>query len=215
MWGNPMRERERERERERDLIIQLQESTYQQQIYNFQPREKPLTSPKIVPKFFASKNVPSPYCCMTCPKISSLKYVPIVFCTDCPVRPNNNKKNFLNSLENRAQPASIFVPSFPCCTECTDLYNMASNNRKIIQHSNINVPLGFVPIISWEMCPLYCPNFPLSSLLENLSQSPSLVSCTLSFYLPSVFSPSPTLNPKAKILSCLYKIKGHDSFLPK
>jgi hypothetical protein len=119
------------------------------------------------------------YCCTACPEICSLKSVPTVCCTDCPVRPSSSKKNPLNSLENRAQPASISVPSSPCCTDCTDPYRTASNNRKITQHSNRNVPLGFVPNISWEMCPLCCPNFPLSSLLENLSQSPSLVSCTL------------------------------------
>jgi hypothetical protein len=55
MWGNPMRERERERERERDLIIQLQESTYQQQLHNFQPREKYLTAPKLSQKFLPRK----------------------------------------------------------------------------------------------------------------------------------------------------------------
>jgi hypothetical protein len=49
IWGNPMRER---------FISQLQESTYQQQQYNFQPREKYLTAPKTIPKNSASIFVP-------------------------------------------------------------------------------------------------------------------------------------------------------------
>ena len=89
------------------------------------------------------------------------------------------RKTLKITSKTMPMPALIFMPSSPCCTECTDPYNTASNNRKITQHSNRNVPLGFVPNISWEMCSLCYPNFPLSSLLENLSQSPSLVSCTL------------------------------------
>jgi len=161
---------------------------------------------------------------MSCPEICTLKSVPLSCCMKWSVWPNN-EKNTQNSLENCVNVALIFVPSSPYCIDCKDPYTTTSNIRKITQHSNINVSLGFVPNISWEMCHLCCPNFPLSSLLENLSQSP-LMSCTLpnaffykiwrwpftsqvSFHLP------PTLNPKAKISSFLYKIKGHDSSPPK
>jgi hypothetical protein len=44
MWGNPMRERER------DLIIQLQENTYQQQNDNFQQEKSTYNKLKTVPK---------------------------------------------------------------------------------------------------------------------------------------------------------------------
>ena len=39
-------------ERERDLIIQLQENTYQQQNHNFQPRKIDLQHTKVVPKIY-------------------------------------------------------------------------------------------------------------------------------------------------------------------
>jgi hypothetical protein len=164
MWGNPMRERE--------IYCSASGKYISAATIHFQPREKYLTTPKTVPKISALKNVPSLYYCTACPEICTLKNVPTVCCMDCPVRPNNNKKNPLNSIENCAQLASISVPSSPCCTDCTNPYSTASNNRKL-KHSHKNIPLGFVPNISWEMRSLCCSNFPLSILLENLSQSPS------------------------------------------
>jgi hypothetical protein len=45
MWGNPMKER----------FISLQESTYQQQQYNFQQEKNTLQHPKTVPNFCHGK----------------------------------------------------------------------------------------------------------------------------------------------------------------
>jgi hypothetical protein len=176
MWGNPMRERE--------IYYSASGKYISAATIHIPAREIHLQHTKTVPTNSASKSVPSPYCCTAHPENLHLESVHTVCCTDCSVWPSSSKKNPLNSLEKCAQLASIFVPSSPCCTDCTDPYSTASNSKKITQHSNKNVSLGFVPKISWEMCPLCCPNFPLSSLLENLSQSPSLVSCTL----PNAFS---------------------------
>jgi hypothetical protein len=68
--------------------------------------------------------------------------------------------------------------------------------------------LGNVPNLPWEMCQLAALSSPQSSLGKSLNLFFSL-SCTLpnafsynwkvTFHLPSIFSPSPSLNPKAKI----------------
>jgi hypothetical protein len=70
--------------------------------------------------------------------------------------------------------ASISVPSFPCCTDCTDPYSMASNSSNNNQRSHRNIPLGFVPNLSWK-CTLLAALFPLSSSLgKSLSNSFSM-----------------------------------------
>jgi hypothetical protein len=112
------------------------------------------------------------------------------------------RKTLQNRLENCAKFSSISMPYFPCCQYCTDPYNTTSNNNNNYQHSHINIPLGFVPNLSWEMHPPCFPNFPLSSYLINLSQSPShcvlrTTQCIL-LYSESDPSPSPSLDLMAK-----------------
>jgi hypothetical protein len=91
-------------------------------------------------------------------------------------------KTLQNILKNRSKLASIFMPSFPCCTDCTNCkypYNTTSNNKNNNQNSHKNIPLVFVLNLSWEIHP---PCYPLSSLKLSLEISLKLflnVSCTL------------------------------------
>jgi hypothetical protein len=115
-------------------------------------------------------------------------------------------------------------------TDCTDPYSTASHSRKIFR------PKIHRKKISRESCPLSLKNVPSLLLTflsqacsENLSNSPPDVlstssrclhnmSCTLPnafFYnLKMTFSPQkclftfPTLDPKAKIRSCLFQDQG-------
>jgi hypothetical protein len=156
--------------------------------------------------------------------------MPTVSCTDCSVRPRNNHKNSEIHLENRARNASISVPNPYDCTDCTDIsyctdpYSTASHNRKIFR------PKTHRKKFSWDSCPPSLENVPSLLLTflsqaysENLSNSSSVfstfdMSCTLpnaffynlkmTFSPQSVFSPSPTLDPKAKIRSCLFQDQG-------
>jgi hypothetical protein len=96
-----------------------------------------------------------------------------------------------------------------------DPYSTASNSRKFTQPQNKNSSLGFVPYFFWKTC------LPLSSLKLTqkylmlllsmcLAHYPmhSFINMKMTFSLQSVFSPSPTLNPKAKIRSCLFQDQG-------
>jgi hypothetical protein len=98
--------------KEREILL-ASGKIYQQQQFNFQPREIHLQHTKLPPQYFALKNVPNPYCCMACPEISTLINVPSICCTDCSVRPCCSKKTLQNSLENRAKQCLDFCALFP------------------------------------------------------------------------------------------------------
>jgi hypothetical protein len=135
-----------------------------------------------------------------------LEIVPTVSCMDCSVWPRNNNQKSGICLENCAKDCLDFCAHFHL------LYGLYGSvqyglpqqkNDPAMKHIS---SLGFVPTFSWEMCPQCCPKFPLSSLLENLSQSPLDVSCTLpnAFFYKSendIFPPKCLFtfpNPKSK-----------------
>jgi hypothetical protein len=160
------------------FIIQLQESTYQQQLHNFQPREKYLTTPKLsqnLPRFLCPEN---PYSCMDFPFPAPQNPCQNIFCTDnnknCPLH-QRQKKN--DCLEIYAASCLNFCALPSCCTDCTDPYSTTSltteNSAPTKQKS------------SWDLCPktlgkraLLAALFPLSSLLRN-SLSISSSQCVL------------------------------------
>jgi hypothetical protein len=116
-------------------------------------------------------------------------------------------------------PQKLCPPS--CCTDCTDPYSTAQH-KKIEHHLHRKNALGSVPSFFLGNVPSRMLTFLSQAYSKNLSQSPPLVfSMCLAHYpmhsfiilkmpfsLQSVFSPSPTLNPKAKIRSCLFQDQG-------
>jgi Fe-S-cluster containining protein len=132
--------------------------------------------------------------------------VPTVSCTDCFVWPKNNKQKSGICLENCGKDCLDFRAHFHLLYGSLQ-YGLPQqkNNPTMKQISS----LGFVPTFSWEMCPQCCPKFPLSNLLENLSQSPLAVSCTL----PNAFfykSENDILPPKCLFTFPNPKCKGQD-----
>jgi hypothetical protein len=164
MWGNPMRERD---------FISFRK-VYISSNNTISSKRNPLTAHKNCPHNI----LPWKTCQIRTVVRPAQKSTPWKMCPQSVVWPDlygpaAARKTLQNSLENCAKLASISVPSFPCCMDCTDPYSTASNSSNNYQHSHRNIPLGFVPNLSWEMHPPCCPNFPLSSYLRNLSQSPS------------------------------------------
>jgi hypothetical protein len=206
MWGNPTRERER------DLIIMLQESTYQQQ-NNISSQGKYLTAPNL-----SHRNLPR-FSCQNIPLSGLFRTsfsVPTVTCTDCSVRPKNNHQKSENHLENRAKNHLDFVPNPYGCTE-----SVRTVRIRTVRPPTTEKYFGqkFTEIFSRESCPLSLKNVPSLLLTflsqaysENLSNSPPDVlstfdmSCTLPnafFYnLKMTFSPQKCLftfpNPRSK-----------------
>jgi hypothetical protein len=153
---------------------------------------------------------------LLCTSFSMLK----VSCTDCFARPKKNHKKSKIHPENHARNASIFVPN---------PYRLYGSILYVIpQQQNISAKISqksFLwnrAIFPWKTCPLCCS---LSSLkhtqkisLNLLLMSTFDISCTLpnaffynlkmTFSPQSVFSPSPALDPKAKIRSCFFQDQG-------
>jgi hypothetical protein len=124
---------------------------------------------KTVPKS-ASISVPNPYCCTT-----------LLFCTS-KLCQQSVVRTVLYGPETTTK--SLKSASKICAKDCLDfrahfhlLYGLygsvqyglpqQKNNSATKQISS----LGFVPTFSWEMCPQFAANFPLSSLLRKISQS--------------------------------------------
>jgi hypothetical protein len=124
-----------------------------------------------------------------------------------------------NNLEIRAKTCLEIRVISSCCT---DPYSTTSHSRK----NNLATKHKFFP---WDLFPsslgkraLFAAHFPLSSLLRKslsissrcdsmcLAHYPmhSFINLKMTFSLQSVFSHSPTLNPKAKIRSCLFQDQG-------
>jgi hypothetical protein len=110
------------------------------------------------------------------------------------------KENPLNNLDFHAKKPCLENRALsPCCTDCTDPYS-TTQQQQMRTTLTQKFPLGFVPTLSWEMCP---PSCSLSSL--KLSQKISLnllhlclahypmhsfINLKMTFSLQSVFSPS-------------------------
>jgi hypothetical protein len=197
MWGNPTRERER------DIIIQLQESTVQQQNH-ISSQEKSLTTPKQshqnLPRFSCQVRTvvrPSQKC-------SSSKTEPTTCCTDCSVCPaTQNSSKLCQALPQNSCPFLL-------------LYGLYGSVQYDLQQQKNNSATKH-KIFPWDLCPsslgkcaLFAAHFPLSSLLrKSLSITSSRlldVSCTLpnAFFYKSendIFPPKCLFtfpNPKSK-----------------
>jgi hypothetical protein len=121
-----------------------------------------------------------------------------------------------------SKTTSISVPNPYCCTDCTDLYSTTSHSRKINQPQNIKSFLGICALATLENVASLMLTFLSQAYSKNLSYSSSqcysmclahcpmhsFINLKMTFSLQSVFSPSPTLNPKAKIRSCLFQDQG-------
>ena len=208
MWRNPTRERE---------IYYSASGKYSTAANTqFQPREITYNTQTIPPKS-ASIFVKSVLLNDPPRNGSSSKTEPTVGCTNCFVRPTAQ-----NSLEIRAKTCLEICALSSCCTDCTDPYSTTSNSRKITQPQNIKSFLGICALAPLGNVPSLLLTFLSQAYLENLSQSPplifsmclahypmhSFINLKMTFSLQSVFSPSPTLNPKAKIRSCLFQDQG-------
>jgi hypothetical protein len=66
------------------------------------------------------------------------------------------QENPQNNVEICASYASKFMPSFPCCTHCTDPYSTVFNRKNISAHSQ-KFDLGNVPNLAWEKRSTSCP----------------------------------------------------------
>jgi hypothetical protein len=205
MWGNPTRER--------DIIIQLQESTKQQQIH-ISSQGKYLTTPKQSQKLCLEK------CAKFVLLYSLLRTsfsVPIVICTDCSVQPRNNKQISEICLENRAQNyldfrAKYVLTPVQNCTDCTDPYSMASHSRKIIwPKTHRNFFLGFVPSFLGKRA-LFVAHFPFSSILKKSLSISSRCLLNMSCTLPNTFfyNLKMTVSPKCLFTFPNPKSKGQD-----
>jgi hypothetical protein len=126
-------------ERERDIIIQLQESTKQQQIH-ISSQGKYLTTPKqshqILPRFSCQiRTVVRPSLYLNFHAKSQLYEL---------FRMAQKQQDKILKSASKIVPknASIFVPNpYGCtivrnCMNCTDPYSMASHNRKITLPKN-------------------------------------------------------------------------------
>jgi hypothetical protein len=207
MWGNP-------RERERDLIIQLQENTYQQQNHNFQPRKIHLQHTKTVPKICLVIRAKSVLLYDPPRKLYLEKSVQTVSCTDCSVWPNNNKKPLKSVPRKSCQNCLDFRALFPL------LYGLYGSVQYDLpqQKNNSAHKTNMLP---WDLCPLCLGKCALYAALiflsqaysKILSQSPPLVSCTL----PNAFfykSENDLFPPKCLFTFPNPKSKGQDLILP-
>jgi hypothetical protein len=135
----------------------------------------------------------------------------------CVVRPSNNKKNLeiyldfhvKRCLKNRVLLLVVWAVRIRTVRPCIE-------NGTTFSHKNV---LGFVPSFSLGNVPSKLLTFLSQAYSENISHlTPLVFSMCLAYYpmhsfinlkmifsLQSVFSPSPTLNPKAKIRSCLFQ----------
>jgi hypothetical protein len=210
MWGNPTRERERDYYSASGKYSTTAKS-------HFQPREIPHSHKKQSQNFLPWKTCPSPYSCTTSSKSVPRKPCPTECCTACTVRPNT--KTPKSASISVPKGASKIVPSFL-------LYGLYGSVQydptQKMEQTHTEKCLGICALLFLGKCALQAAHFPLSSLLRKslsitslvfsmcLAHYPmhSFINLKMTFSLQSVFSPSPTLNPKAKIRSCLFQDQG-------
>jgi hypothetical protein len=118
MWENPTRQRE---------IYYSASGKYSTTTKShFQPREITYNTQTFPPKS-ALISVPSPYCCMTLPEMAAPRKQSQQFVVHTVLYDPTTQ----NNLEIRAKPCLEIYALSSCCTDYTDPYSMASNNRKI------------------------------------------------------------------------------------
>jgi hypothetical protein len=172
MWVNPMRERERERERETErererLLFIFRKVQYNKKI-KFPSKRNTSQHQTVSHNFLPWKMCPSPYSCTTFAKYVSRKPCPVECCTNCKVRPNNNKKTPTVHLDFHAKGLlenRYYLP----VVQTVRIFTIQPNTKQLEQHYTHKITLGLVPSFSWEICP---PIFSLSSL--NLTHKISL-----------------------------------------
>jgi hypothetical protein len=190
---------------EREIYYSVSGKYITTAITHFQPREKPLTAPKICLKLSASISMPSPYCCMSHPEILHLE-----------IRVNSLfYRLFCTSQQQQKQPQKLCLAFLDFCSLFLLLYGLYRSVQYDLQQQKINSTLkqkfllGICALALLENLPFLLPSF-LSQAYSKISQAPSLnclahypmhsfINLKMTFSLQSVFSPSPTLNPKAKI----------------
>jgi hypothetical protein len=206
MWGNPMRERE--------IYYSASGKYISAAITQFPAKRKTTYNTKNCPKNFCLDFVPSPYCCTTHPKICTSKSVQTVCCTDCSVWPNSNKKNAQNNLENRANVASIFVPSSPCCTGLYGSVQYGLQQQKNDPTLKQKFLLGICAQYLLGNVPSLLPSF-LSQAYSKISLNLLLSMCLAHYPMHSFIKSEDDLFPP----KCLFtfpnpKSKGQDLILP-
>jgi hypothetical protein len=139
----------------------------------------------------------------------------------CVVRPNSSKKISKECLD---------LCEKGCLENCTPLLvirtvqicTVQPSTKKMEQRYTKKIALGFVSSFSLGNVPSKLLTFLSQAYSENLSHSTplifsmclahylmdSFINLKMTFSLRSVFSPSPTLNPKAKIRSFLFQDQG-------
>jgi hypothetical protein len=170
MWGNP--------EREREILLFSFRKVHTTTKSQFPAKRKYLTTPKQSPKFSALK---------TC-QIRTVVRPPQILCLEkCANRVLYDLHSTTQQQQEKLQKtASIFVPKTASkIVPLSLLYGLyGSVQYGLQQQKNDNtltqkISLGFVPTLSWEMCP---PSCSLSSLKLYSKISLNLlldVSCTL------------------------------------
>jgi hypothetical protein len=140
-------------------------------------------------------------------------------CTLPPVRPSSFRKFFKGCLENHAQTCLSFHASNLLLYGLVRIHtvrpvptnNTATNqNRKCLLGICALALLGIMPFLLLTfLSQAYSENLMLlfSMCLAHYPMH-SFINLKMTFSLQSVFSPSPTLNPKAKIRSCLFQDQG-------
>jgi hypothetical protein len=175
----------------------------------FQPREKPLTaqnpSHQNLPRFPCH----SPYSC-----IDLLKIEPCKMCSEQVVVLSSCTNDLLQKTRKKLPRKTCSkLPRFSCPSLLLyGLYRSVQYNmyqQHTIAYQNINSSLGFAPLFSWKTCPPCCPLSSLKLTQKSLKlflsiclahyPMHSFINLKMTFSLQSVFSPFPTLNPKAKI----------------
>jgi hypothetical protein len=144
-------------EREIHIFIMLQESTKQQQTH-ISSQGKYLIAPNM-----SHRNLPH----FPCQNRTVVRHpfasfsMPTFSCTDCSVRPKNNKQKTKIRLEIHA-----VVRTVRNHTDYTDPYSTTSHNRKIFRPKiHRKFFSGFMSSFL-EKCALFAAHFPLSSMLR-------------------------------------------------
>jgi hypothetical protein len=209
MWGNPTRERERERYYSASGKYNTTTNTH------FQPREN-TSQPQTIPHNLPWKTCQNLYSC------TNSSFMCLEKCAQlCVVQPTQYGPV---AARKTKKSTSIFVPKGASKTVSFflmyGLYGSVhyDHTPKMEQHSHIKTSWDLCPPSPWEMCHPRCSLFSLKHTQKiSLNLLPiclahypmhSFINLKMTFSLQSVFSPSPTLNPKAKIRSCPFQDQG-------
>jgi hypothetical protein len=158
-----------ETQREREILL-ASRKIYQQQQYNFQPREIHLQHTKLPPQYSALENVPNPYRCTTHPKINTLRNVPSFYCT----------KLLCTALLQQEKPSKLpqkscqTVPQFSCplslVVQTVRIRTIWPPTTTITINTHTEYSLGICAQSLLGNAPSLLPSFLSQALSENLSQ---------------------------------------------